>query len=369
MKKIFIIAGEASGDNIGASLVREIKKLNPNIQFKGIAGPQMLEQGVESIFPMQDVSVMGITDVLRKFFPLRKKLYQTFEEACGFEPDMVITIDFGGFNFRFVKMMRKKYGKHVKFIHYVAPCVWAYKPKRAAKVAELYDHILLILPIEKPYFDEVGLDSTFVGHPILESQMNIVPKNPNKILLMPGSRQAEIDRHAPIFMAVARQLSAEHPEYQFIIPTFSQFAEYLKNISHGLKVQIITEKEEAHREMQDCYAALAKSGSNTLDMMMCDIPTVVAYKSDWFTTLIAKYFWKIKRVTLCNILLDQDIVPELLDREFNISSVLDILKKLIERQEERERQLRAFAQVRKILQADPRKTASQLGAEVVLRLL
>jgi lipid-A-disaccharide synthase len=203
--------GESSGDALGAGVVNALKSMIPDIEIHGIAGEKMQKAGVKSLFDVTEISLMGFIEVVPKLFNIFRRINQTVYDIIKKRPDVLITIDSSGFNFRVVRKLRKKLGRDIKIVHYVAPCVWAYKPQRAKTVAELYDHLLTILPFETPYFEKEGCPVTYVGHPL--SQINHTPPKLGdevNLLVMPGSRLQEVRKMGLIFAEAIEILKRDH---------------------------------------------------------------------------------------------------------------------------------------------------------------
>ena len=208
MAKIYIIAGEISGDFIGAKIIQNLKQLHSNIELLGIGGPQMIETGLKTLFSISEINMMGFFEILPHIFRLKKRIIQTAQNITSHSPDLLITIDSPGFTYRVAKLA-KTLNPKLKMVHIVAPSVWAYKPERAAKYAQIYDHLLALLPFEPPYFEQVGLSCTYIGHPIIQQHFYPDKKSLREeftieattkvISVTPGSRIGEISRHMPVF--------------------------------------------------------------------------------------------------------------------------------------------------------------------------
>ena len=225
VKSIFISAGEASGDLLGANLIKALRNLDDSVTIQGIAGARMQAKGVNSLFPQEDLSVMGLIEVLPKLFLIAKRFYQTVDHILQTTPEIIITIDAPAFNLRLAKKLRKK-GYTGKIIHYVAPSVWAWKEKRAKKMVGYFDHVLCLFPFEPPYFEKYGLNATFVGHPLAD-QLELQPRPIKKtLLLLPGSRKTELKALSKIFITVAKRLQKEIPDLEVVVPTFERFLSY-----------------------------------------------------------------------------------------------------------------------------------------------
>ncbi|MEM9425509.1 MAG: lipid-A-disaccharide synthase, partial [Pseudomonadota bacterium] len=225
--RLYLLAGEPSGDRLGAALMAGLKTLRPDITFDGVAGPLMQAQGMESLFPMEELSVMGIAEVLPKYPALRRRLQETAADCLAHQPDALITIDSPDFSLRLAKLVRQKTA--LRTIHYVAPSVWAWRPGRAAKMAAHIDHVLALLPFEPPYMEAAGMTCDFVGHPVVSEPMADAAEvtafraetgvgDAPLILTLPGSRRSEVARLAPVFGETLSRVVAERPEARIVLP-------------------------------------------------------------------------------------------------------------------------------------------------------
>ncbi len=220
---IFLIAGEPSGDKLGADLMASLKK-NQNVRFMGIGGEAMKAEGLDSLFPMEELSLMGIFSILRDLPNLLRRLRYTVKTIQEMRPDMVITIDSPDFSFRVMKRLHKLPSRP-KLVHYVAPTVWAWRPGRARKIAQFLDHLLCLYPFEPPLFEKHGLKSTFVGHPIARATFKTCKRDPNLLCVLPGSRRSEIKMLLPIFRETITLVKKEVPALKIIIPTLPALKE------------------------------------------------------------------------------------------------------------------------------------------------
>lgn len=375
--KLYIIAGEASGDRYGAGLMRELKLRRPDLEIRGIGGPLMEAEGLNSLFPMGELSLMGFWEIVPHIPKLLRRIRETVEDIRAFAPDMVITIDSPGFCCRVAKALQND---PFTLVHYVAPTVWAYKPGRAKKFAKLFDHLLVILPFEPPYFDAVGLKNTYIGHPIMETilpesgqafrEKHHIRETDTLICLMPGSRITEIKRLLPIFlktvqlMTAAKNLKIAIP----VLPHLKGTIEKLVDASPVAAILIDTDKEK-YECLKTADIALVKSGTGTFEVAMAGCPMVVAYKVSTISYWIIRLLAKIRYVNLINLTLDRELIPEFLQKNctpFLLSQSLDqLLTNSALRQEQRTQtaavlENMGFGQVQK---------PSAKAAEVMLGLL
>ena len=330
MLKIYLIAGEASGDNIGANLMRELKKKQGNVCFYGVGGKKMEAEGMTSLFPSRELSLMGFFEVLQYIPKVLYRVKQVISDIVSVNPDVVITIDSPGFCFRVAKSIKGKI--KAKLIHYVAPTVWAYKPDRAKKIAKIFDHLLVILPFEPPYFIKEGLDTCFVGYPAIEN-LRVTPREKFRkkfgikeedllLCLTPGSRSQEIKKLLPVFLEAFEDLKKK-TDKNIILAILA--LDHLKvEIERGNKnkVPIILVDEKDKEELfSSADLALTKSGTITTELAFYKLPMVVAHKVNKLSYWLLKKMIKVKYVTIINILAEKGLITELLQDECEVKKI------------------------------------------------
>ena len=346
----FIIAGESSGDRLGAALMRDMREtFKGELEFVGIGGNLMAEQGLNSIFPMDELSVMGVAEVIPKIRNLLKRIKQTSADVVDVQPTALITIDSPDFCFRVARRV-KRVNPNIPIIHYVAPSVWAWRPKRAAKIAKYVDHVLALLPFEPPYMHAEGMSCDFVGHPITaEKQAGTleieqfkrdigVDDDAKLICVLPGSRSAEVAKLGPVFLEVVDQLRAKFPDLKVVIPSVPSRVDQLRAIFGGSEVEILDPRgmsaDAAEARKRTCFAAsdvaLAASGTVSLELAAANTPMVIAYKMHWLTASIKRRLVRISSATLVNILTDTDEIPEFLLEDCTVDKIYPAVKRLLE---------------------------------------
>lgn len=375
MLKIYLIAGEASGDNIASKLMDALKKQYPDIEFYGVGGSKMQSKGINLLFPSQDLALMGFFEILPHIPKLFKRIKQTIEDICLLQPDALITIDSPGFCFRVAKAVKAKFKG--KLIHYVAPTVWAYGLKRAKKIAKIYDYLLVILPFEPEYFIKEGLATTFVGHPAIED-LKIFPKeifrkkfklaNDSLLLcLAPGSRKQEVQALLPVFLDAASRLSKLINQKIIIaIPAQEQLKQFIVSYSSELPI-ILVDEQDKQMLFSSADLALSKSGTITTELAFYKIPMVVAHKVNKFSYWLLKKMIKVAYVTIINLLAGKEIIPELLQDKCKAELIADELYRAItpgNKQEWTEEIENNLAK----LQVD-QEIPSDIAARMILRLL
>jgi len=372
-KKIFLIAGEKSGDDIGYKLMKSLINLDPSLKFLGIGGPLMSQCGLKSIFPYEDLSVMGFVEVLPKIFALKARIKETVADILKAKPDLIITIDLPGFNYRVVNKLREQ-GYKGKIFHYVAPSVWAYKEGRAAKFAKIFDRMICILPFEEKYFQAVGLKTNYFGNPVIE-QDEIAKHEPNKnaskILVCCGSRIGEIKRLLPIFAASLDLLSTDH-QFEASILTQPSYVKLVSNLlkESRFKYKIITPKEDDKiKLMAKCDLALTKSGTITTEIALAGVPMIVAHKVNWLSYLIIKTLIKISSICLVNLIAGEKIIPELIQGQCTPYKIAGGLEEYINDPVLRKAQAQQSTKIFKILGQGQKESPSLKLARLILKEL
>jgi len=324
--KIFIIAGEVSGDILGAKIMREM----PGVNFVGIGGQNMVAAGLKPLFPISDLAVMGIFEVLARVRTLTRRINQTVDAIIAEKPDIVLTIDSPGFAKSVIKAVRRKGvpEKNTKFYHVVAPQVWAWGARRASKYAKIFDRLYSFFDFEKPYFEKYGLTTVAVGHPIsdgLDKYKKTVKDN-NIITLIPGSRMSEIKKLLPVFRTVVEQLGKD---YKYTIPVVETTEDYIReNIKYWAIKPDLVPASQRYDVYANTYVAVAASGTVSAELAIMHIPTVVVYKMNPLTVLLAHILVRVKWVSLVNILMNKTIFPELLGKHANPKEITMAIQKL-----------------------------------------
>jgi len=324
---LFILAGEMSGDQLGASLMQELFYQFPKLKVVGIGGPKMVRTGLDLFFPMEELQVMGFIDVLRalpRILPLFKK---TVREILKIQPKVIVTIDYPGFNLRLIKRLRKE-GFKGKICHYVSPSVWAWGKKRVQELADCADLLLTILPFERSYFASTKLRVEYVGHPLAEMMdFSAKPRNPHLIVLFPGSRAQEIKRHLPLFLRLIDQLRKELPCLEYVV-SLSQ--ERYRFLLQGLPKGVSLATKEELQCLSPSFA-IAKSGTIALELALQRIPSVIVYALSRIDYLLAKYVLKISLpfYSLPNLILGERVFPELIGFPLDFHQLVEEVKKII----------------------------------------
>ena len=321
---IYVMAGEVSGDIIGARLIREIKRLRKHkFSFAGVGGEQMAKEGVQSLFPISEMAVMGIFELVPHVPNLIRRIHETVRDIITKKPVAVISIDSKAFTMRVAKLIKKQQKEsdnEIKLIHMVAPTVWAWRPGRAKNISKFLDHLLTLFPFEPPFFTRHGLPTTFIGHPLAEQPVgcssiyrNIhdVDEATKIICLLPGSRPGEIKRLLPIFKKTLDLLLKKYPNIHIAMPTVVSVEGMLRRetLDWETPVSIITDPEMKLNAFAASSAALAASGTVTLELAVAKVPSVIAYKVNPLSAIVGYFLVNQDAVVLPNKLTDEEIFP------------------------------------------------------------
>ncbi len=361
---IYLIAGEPSGDQLGARLMSALKQeTDGNIRFAGIGGERMTEEGLDSLFPIHELAVMGLAEVLPHIPNILRRIRQTKENVELLQPVALVTIDSPGFSLKVSKALK---GGTIPLIHYVAPSVWAWKKKRAKKISKYLDHLLTLLPFEPPYFEKHGLSSTFVGHPVIEAEGYLEDKGRDQfcadlglspdapiLAVLPGSRRGEVAKLGPVFKEAVRLLSQSVPDLQCIIPTVSNVSDAVHNLTRDwpVPVKVVTGVDGKHKAFRCAHAALAASGTVALELAVDRVPTVIAYKVAPVTAFIAGLLIRIKFASLPNILLDKELQPERIQQSCTAEILAEDIKSLLLNETIRADQISSYDKVIELLKS------------------
>ena len=347
--KLFLLAGEASGDRLGAELMRGLRQLKPDVRFRGIAGPEMQSEGLDSLFDMAELSVMGLAEVLPKYFALKRRLDQTVAEVLAWKPDILVTIDSPDFCLRVARAVRAA-DPSIRTCHYVAPSVWAWRPGRAKKMAAYIDHVLALLPFEPPYMQAEGMACDFVGHPVaaqaavtskqiaqFQADFGLDPAR-RSLVVLPGSRASEIKRLLPIFCKVVAQPC--FAEFQLIFPTLPHLEPLLRAEIDALAQDTVlvtgaglTAADAAEQRLVAygaATAALAASGTVSVELAAAGTPMVIAYDMGFISRMVIGAMLKIDTVTLVNLVSETRAVPEFIGKDCKAERIAPALQQILD---------------------------------------
>ena len=339
---IYIIAGEPSGDALGGRLMAALRERNAGLQFAGIGGENMAAQGLTSLVPLHELAVMGVAEVLPRARIIIARVKETVAEIRRLRPVAVVTIDSSGFTWRVAQRLRRAGESELPLIHYVAPMVWAWRAGRARRMARWYDHLMVLLPFEPPYFTKVGLACTYVGHPVVESgadrgdgpgfrrRHGIAPETV-VLTVLPGSRRGEVRRLLPPFAGAAALLARRHPGLRVVVPTTATVAEMVTAAvaQWPVPVQVLRGEREKYDAFAASNAAIAASGTVALELAMARLPAIVAYRLNPLTHSLLRRIVKVRYIHLLNLIAERALVPELIQQDCNPERIAAEIERLL----------------------------------------
>jgi len=325
---VFIIAGEPSGDALGAALIGALReRTGGRLRVAGIGGEQMQAQGVDSLVPLAELAVAGVAEILPRAPLILRRVRETVAAIRELRPDAVVTIDSSGFSWRVAHRLRRQ-GETLPLIHYVAPMVWAWRAGRARRMARWYDHLMTLLPFEPPYFERVGLAASHVGHPVLESGADRgdaarfrathgIGGDELVLAVLPGSRGGEVRRLIPVFGEALRRLETNIGPFRVAVPTVATVAD---TVGSGVRIWpgrpiVLRGNAAKYDAFAASRAALAASGTVALELALAGLPMAVAYRLNPLTEMLLERVLKVRQVNLVNLLLGRNLVPEHLRRD------------------------------------------------------
>ena len=376
MTLVYLIAGEQSGDVLGGRLMRAMAARRPDLRFAGIGGAAMENAGLQSLFPMRELALMGLLEVVPQIRRLHARLQQTVGDIAAQRPAVVVTIDAPGFALR---VLRRIAPLAIRRVHYVAPQVWAWREGRVRHYPGLWDRLLCLLPFEPAFFARHGLPAMFVGHPVLESGADAgdagrfrarhgIAADRRVLTVMPGSRRSELARLMPIMGDTLRLLPLGMVP---VLPVASPVAEAARAGAASWPVPpvLVTEDDDKHDAWAASSAALTKSGTSTLELALAGVPMVVGYRVNPVTAAIAKRLIKVRYASLLNIIADQEVLPELIQNDCTPDRLAGVLNRLLRDPDAAATQRAGVSAALASLQPPGGRLPSEAAAEAVLELL
>lgn len=339
--RVFIIAGEVSGDKLGGALMAGLHGL-ADVTFDGVGGPMMQEQGLSSRFPMDELSVMGLAEILPKYKALKARMHEMAQAVIIAKPDVLITIDSPDFCLRVAKLVKAQ--SNFPTIHYVAPTVWAWRSGRAAKMAKYIDHVLALFPFEPPYMKAAGMTCDFVGHPVVAEQIATDAEaqafrdkhgvTGPLVMALPGSRKGEVTRLSDRFGDTLGQVAAIHPNATFVVPCAGPVTSLVRELTQSWPVTPLLIPAQATATKRAVFraadVALAASGTVSLELAASETPMVIGYDMAWLSRLIIGRMLKVDTVTLVNLVSETRVIPEFVGKNCNANdmavALLDVLE-------------------------------------------
>jgi lipid-A-disaccharide synthase len=376
-RKIFLVATEESGDRLGAQLMKVLRqRLGDAVRFEGVGGQAMAREGLVSLFPIEHLSIMGLTAILTQLPQHLRRIRETAEAVTEASPDILVIIDSPDFTHRVARRVRAR-DPSIPIIDYVSPSVWAWRPGRARAMRAYVDHVLALLPFEPEEYRKLrGPPCSYVGHPLTEQIATLRPaafeqkrrdEAPPVLLVLPGSRRGEIRHHMAVFGEALGRLRDEGVAFELILPTMPHLQEAVANGLKDWKVtpKIVIGEQEKRAAFRIAHAALAKSGTVTLELAVAGVPMVAAYKAGAVEAFVIRNALRAISVILANIVVGENVVPEFIQRDCTPEKLLPALREVLADSAMRRRQLAAFAKIDAIMSTG-NQPPSVRAADIVL---
>jgi len=375
MKKIFILTGEPSGDKLASKIIYQLKSSRPDIEFLSVGGEHLKALGVKSLYDLKEVTYLGFTRVILNIFKIKKKINETVKEIVKFKPNILFSVDSPDFTLRIVQKV-KKIDSNIKTIHFVAPQIWIWREHRVKKLKKYLDHMLLLFPFEKEYFDKENINSTFIGHPLLEDNAKskidigqIIKDNKKIFSIFPGSRLSEINILTPILISFVKMMNKKYKDFFFV---FHSTAEHREKINAFLlKERIpncgaISDEKIKFQVLKSSIFAVAKSGTISLEICKAKVPSVIVYKMNTINFLIIKMLVKVRFANIINIAANDEIIPELLQSKCNPKNIFNTVDKLLNNNNALEEQILNF---QTIIDKFKTEKSSEFGSSILINHL
>ncbi|MCC6777038.1 MAG: lipid-A-disaccharide synthase [Hyphomicrobiales bacterium] len=376
---IFLVAGEESGDRLGAALMRALRaRTGGRVRFAGVGGSEMAAEGMESLYPIDDLPIIGFSAIPRRAPTIFRLMRLTARTVLAQRPHTLVVIDSPGFNRGIARRVRAG-DPSIAIVEYVSPSVWAWRPGRARAMRAYIDHVLALLPFEPEVHRRLGgPPCTYVGHPLAEEAASLRPNveearrrlaDPPVLLVLPGSRRGEIERLLPIFASAVTLLTERIGALEVVVPTVPHLLEPIRAATKGWPQppRIVASRDDKLAAFRIARAALAKSGTVTLELALAGVPTVGAYRLSWLEAMVGRRLIKVPSVILANLVLGENVVPELLQEACTAEKLAAALLPLLGDTPERRRQIEAFGRLDDIMQIGANAPA-MLAADIVLEV-
>ncbi len=379
-RKIFLIATEESGDRLGAHLMKVLRqRLGGAVRFEGVGGQSMAREGLTSLFPIEELSIIGLAAVVRQLPKVLRLIRETVAAVMRAQPDILVIIDSPDFTHRVARRVRAR-DPGIPIIDYVSPSVWAWRPGRARAMRAYIDHVLALLPFEPgEYLRLQGPPCSYVGHPLIEQLSTLRPgveeqqrrnQAPPVLLVLPGSRRSEIRHHMAVFGETLDRLRAQGVAFELILPTMPHLLEAVRNGVKDWKVQprVVVGEQEKRAAFRIASAALAKSGTVTLELAISGVPMVTAYRAGTLEARIVRSLIQVNSVILANLVIGENVVPEFIQQDCTPEKLVPALSEILADSDQRRRQLAAFAKLDGIMSTG-NQPPSVRAADIVLATL
>ena len=375
MKKIFILTGEPSGDKLASKVISQLKTSRSDIEYLCVGGENLKSLGIKSLYNLNEVTYLGFTRVLVNIFKIKSKINETVNEIIKYKPNILFSVDSPDFTLRVAKEVKKK-DPSIKTIHFVAPQVWVWREQRVKQLKSFLDHILLLFPFEKKYFDKEGIQSTFTGHPLLEEQekskvdiSQIIKDNKKIFSIYPGSRLSEINVLTPILFEFVKKMNEKYKDLFFVFHSTSEHVQLIQNLllKQGFKNcgAIGDEKIKSHI-LKSSIFAVSKSGTISLEICNAKVPSIIIYKMGMINFFIVKMLVKVKFANIINIAAKEEIIPELLQSKCNPTNIYNTVDKLLSNKSTLDKQV---IKTQEIIRNFKTEKSSEIASSVLINRL
>jgi len=377
---VFLVAGEESGDRLGAALISAIKdRTQGKAHFSGVGGAQMAAEGVPSLFPLGDLAIVGFSSIPAMLSKILRRIQEAADAVIAAKPDVLVIIDSPEFTHRVARRVRKR-APGIPIVDYVCPSVWAWRPGRARAMRTYVDHVLALLPFEPKAMNDLGgPPCTFVGHPLSERLVDLRPNelearlrraDPPLVLVLPGSRTGEIRRLAPVFGSAIARVAKQYGPFEAVVPAVPRLADAVRAAvaAWPIPARVTTDPDEKHEAFRTARAALTKSGTSTLELALAGVPMVAAYRVSPLEAMVGSILIHAQSAILANLVLGKNVVPEFLQHDCTAERLAAALVPLLQDTVERRRQIEAFSQLDDIMEigkAKPSVHAASLVLEMI----
>jgi lipid-A-disaccharide synthase len=377
--KVYLVAGEPSGDLLASGLMDALRRADPTVEFRGVGGESMASRGLTSLFDIEEISVMGVFEVLPRLRAILRRIRRTADDILRWQPDVLVTIDSWGFISQLLKKLRRR-GIDFPVVHYVAPQVWAWKKGRAPRVAALVDRLMTLVPDEGQYFEKYGLRCDFVGHPVTERLKEATcdaaafrakmgfGTDETLLCVLPGSRRSEVKRLMPVFAGALKRIRASCGDFSVVVPTVPGVEGRVKKFFSrtDIPVRVVTGRENRYDAFCASRIALAASGTVSLELAAVGVPHLIAYRFNALTDFLVKRVIRIRYANLLNLLAGEEIIPEFVLDNCLPGPIADCAIDLLDDPERGREQVAAAGQILRRLRlpdVDPSDRAAQIVLE------
>ena len=375
MRKLFILTGEPSGDKLASKVISKLKNSNSDIEYLSLGGEHLKALGIKSLYNLEEITYLGFTKVLLNIFKIQKKINETVDKIIEFNPDILFSVDSPDFTLRVAKKV-KKLKPNIKTIHFVAPQVWVWRERRAKQLKSFIDHILLLFPFEKKYFEKENIKSTFTGHPLLEERgqskvdiSQIIKGYKNFFSIYPGSRQSEINVLIPILLQFIKLMNEKYTDILFVFHSISEHNHLIKSllVKEGFKnCEVISDEKTKSYVLKQSMFAVSKSGTVSLEICNAKIPSIIIYKMSRINFFIVKMLVKVKFANIINIAANEEIIPELLQSKCNSKNIYKTVNELLNDKQSLEKQV---SKTKSIIDEFKTEKSSDIASSVLLNHL